>query len=282
MPISIKHALNSKVLKDVLAKWSDGLYYNVKVLECKEDKRECLVLFEDDTKSWIKADDLHAQLIPELDEDLIACCICDDGSSKAPNQILICDFCDQGYHMQCHQPNPSEEDADGDKEWICSTCEGIGNAKKKEATAQPKPAKKRESTPKVQLKLKKRESPSKSKSEPVNMETTLNPQPKPELPPQSQPIKRESTPQPKPKAKKARVDTPAQVLVPPVAAAVTVPLSVEDMSPELIEAAEDVVQNGFGTKEFIGIVTEGRKQNVLPEVKPNKRSRKCNSRTAAA
>lgn len=139
MPASLKHLSGPKRnIKSILAKWTDGKYYRCDAIETNQEKKKCLVKFEDETKSWMNTADLHMELaIDNVDnDDDIICCICDDGTSKEPNEIIMCDACQQGYHVACHQPNIDrnrvklEDDLD---EWICSTClEIIGHAQVKQ------------------------------------------------------------------------------------------------------------------------------------------------------
>lgn len=132
MPAALKHlaSLDKLDVTGILAKWSeDGLYYNVKVIEYNDKKNECKVMFEDSTISWIKAKDLHLQLSPDkLTEGNIICCICDDGRSELPNEIIMCDTCEQGYHVECHVPKIDRNKAklnDEESHWYCTTCEKI-------------------------------------------------------------------------------------------------------------------------------------------------------------
>lgn len=279
----MKHLLsNSKIIESVLAKWSDGRYYKVKVLESRKDKRECFVLFEDDTKSWIKLEDLHAQLKADLPEDLIACCVCEDGYSKAPNEIVLCDTCDQGYHKQCHKPTPPEEDEDEDedKQWHCSTCLAITNANQSDhvtSRRQSKPKKARLDTPACQ-EITLPDKPSKTAETPKKTAALKKVTPK-----KARTVKTKAEQK---DMSSVADNTPSNESY-TVSSTVSYPpndetRSVEEMHSDLIEAAKDVVVNGFCTKEFVGIVTDNQNSELPSEVKPKSRSRKFNSRTAAA
>lgn len=97
---------------------------------CDEKHRKCTVVFEDKFEMQIGANNVHIQL--DLDElksdDNIVCCLCDDGASEAPNEIIICDTCQQGYHVQCHEPKVDREQVhleDDLVEWTCATCKYI-------------------------------------------------------------------------------------------------------------------------------------------------------------
>lgn len=131
MPASLKHLSGPRSnVKSILAKWADGKYYTCEIIEINLEKKRCLVKFEDETKSWLNTSDLHIELAIDNvdDDDDIICCICDDGTSQEPNEIIMCDGCQQGYHVTCHRPNIDrnrvklEDDLD---EWICSTCYDI-------------------------------------------------------------------------------------------------------------------------------------------------------------
>lgn len=348
MPASIKQLANSKVLKDdVFAKWSDGLYYQAKVLECNQQKRQCLVVFEDDAKCWMNAQDLHAQLNSDIDEDNIVCCVCEDGLSKAPNQIIICDCCEQGYHMQCHKPTLTQEIDDEDSDWVCSTCTAMGKARKSEFVVNKQddqlkgqkrvkmdtPAKKptlvikvssdkKAGTPKkIKTPRKARTTKKAESSNKQPTEETLEPsvaekveekaeeeaeekavevceekveEKTVELEPESKAIsKNYKIPKIAKVGTTKNVRTKAQMKS--MSSVIDYSISkeplddgsaVEEMHPVLIEAAMDVITNGFGTEEFVDIVAEDEttnspSQNVLTEVRPNKRARK-NNKTAAA
>ncbi|CAB1317761.1 unnamed protein product [Coregonus sp. 'balchen'] len=63
--------------QEVLARWSDGLFYLGTITKINKDKHRCFIVFEDRSKSWCSED---------------------------PNEIVICDKCGQGYHQLCHAP----------------------------------------------------------------------------------------------------------------------------------------------------------------------------------
>ena len=136
MPASIKHLTSRKVsYNSLLAKWKDGLYYTAALIKCDRPNKKCLVCFEDGSEIWASNRDIHIQLsIDQLsEEEDIVCCICDDGSSEPPNEIILCDVCQQGYHQKCHQPPvdsskiDESEDTNDHKDWFCSTCSYILN-----------------------------------------------------------------------------------------------------------------------------------------------------------
>lgn len=136
MPASLKHLTDKKSnLTSLLARWKDGLYYAAAVIRCDKANKRCLVCFEDGSEVWVTNRDVHLQLSPEQlnEEEDIVCCMCDDGSSEPPNEIILCDVCQQGYHQKCHIPpvdsskiDESEETSDH-KDWFCATCSYILN-----------------------------------------------------------------------------------------------------------------------------------------------------------
>lgn len=136
MPASIKHLSDKKLnLTSLLARWEDGLYYTAAIVKCDTTKRKCLVCFEDGSEVWVNNRDVHIQLtLDQLNEDEdIVCCICDDGESGPPNEIILCDVCQQGYHQKCHNPPvdsskiDESEDLSDHKDWFCATCSYILN-----------------------------------------------------------------------------------------------------------------------------------------------------------
>lgn len=128
---------NKRLVTCVLAKWSDGLYYKVdRVKECNKAKKQCLIVFEDQVETWTQVSDVHVQLEFEAlgDDNNIVCCVCGDGQSVAPNEIVMCDACQQGYHIDCHEPKVDRAQVhleDDLVEWTCSTCEYISSQLKK-------------------------------------------------------------------------------------------------------------------------------------------------------
>lgn len=136
MPASFKHLTDKKsCYNSLLAKWTDGLYYTAALIKCDKPNKRCRVYFEDGSEIWVSNQELHIQLsIDQLsDDEDIVCCICDDGNSEAPNEIILCDVCQQGYHQLCHQPKvdsstlDESEDTKDHKDWFCATCSYILN-----------------------------------------------------------------------------------------------------------------------------------------------------------
>lgn len=73
---------------------------------------------------WTHLKDIHTQLSPNsiLSDSDIICNECGDGSSKSPNEIVICDVCNQGYHQLCHKPPIPDFVLEPDMPWTCRTC----------------------------------------------------------------------------------------------------------------------------------------------------------------
>lgn len=129
MPASTKFILKAyrghKAVECVLARWSDSKYYRVMVkrYDAKRANPFCVV-FEDGIESWLSREDIHLQLDPDhFDVSQIVCCQCEKDDEDESNVILICDTCEQGYHVNCHKPLvPEDTIGDSDTEWACSTC----------------------------------------------------------------------------------------------------------------------------------------------------------------
>lgn len=131
MPVSFKHL--KLIIKDpkqpaiLFSKWPrDQLYYKVKPLKIDEKRYKCLVHYEDGHEAWSATDDLHLQftssITPYKREDDIVCCLCEGDCSQPPNEIILCDVCQQGFHQQCHDPKLEQGDIENTEEWACQTC----------------------------------------------------------------------------------------------------------------------------------------------------------------
>ncbi|XP_074657747.1 uncharacterized protein LOC141910814 [Tubulanus polymorphus] len=53
--------------------------------------------------------------------DCKTCCICSEAGDAA--ELLFCDACDKGYHMQCHEPKIDENPTG---QWVCKNCSELG------------------------------------------------------------------------------------------------------------------------------------------------------------
>ncbi|XP_070531782.1 metal-response element-binding transcription factor 2-like [Ptychodera flava] len=104
---------------DVLARWSDGLFYLGTIEKVDKEHEKCFVVFEDNSEHWVLFKDL--QTGPNYSSDIM-CTICQDGSSDSPNEIVICDRCNLGYHQKCHKPEIEENVLKPDIPWHCRQC----------------------------------------------------------------------------------------------------------------------------------------------------------------
>lgn len=56
-------------------------------------------------------------------ESDLLCYFCNDGSSDEPNEIVICDVCNRGYHQRCHKPKIPASILAPSASWSCRFCE---------------------------------------------------------------------------------------------------------------------------------------------------------------
>nr|CAH8856800.1 unnamed protein product [Trichobilharzia regenti] len=56
--------------------------------------------------------------------DCKTCTVCNN-NDKYNNDLIICDACDKGFHIECHQPK-LEEPIDRSLPWVCTNCQNEG------------------------------------------------------------------------------------------------------------------------------------------------------------
>lgn len=134
MPAPRRYLEDRECIETLLARWEgDNRFYKVDLLSVDKKAAKCMVKFEDGQSCPIDNKDLHISLdLEKINDEAILCCLCEKDNSNAPNLIIICDLCNLGYHVGCHNPpiDASFWD-DSDKEWFCDTCNEISNPTKR-------------------------------------------------------------------------------------------------------------------------------------------------------
>lgn len=287
MPASLKLLLAAKkVASVVFAKWpGDQRYYTVTVLDIDEKNKQCKIQYEDGYQCWTDTKEMHLQLaVDDLEDEHIICCVCDSGHSKAPNEIVICDVCQQGYHVKCHQPAIDREEDnldDADAEWNCSACKHLlAQDNRQPLQSPPKSAKKAPMTGKVA------KTPSKGRRG-----SSSSPKSSAKITPKKTPSKKTSKTDQKPRSavkKSNKPDSSLQAKIKlatlrqncDIANQVNAPEETsKDVKAELAvdadETAIDMKKVGVNTSEFVGLISPAEPAVV-------KSSRRPSSKLAAA
>ncbi|XP_076356747.1 metal-response element-binding transcription factor 2-like [Tachypleus tridentatus] len=112
---------------DVLCRWTDGLLYLGVIIKVEEKLKKALVRFEDSSEYWTLFKDMQRG---NMSGGEIVCVKCENGQSDPPNEIVICDHCNLGYHQHCHRPKISSEVLKPEVPWYCRSCIFASTAKK--------------------------------------------------------------------------------------------------------------------------------------------------------
>uniref|UniRef100_A0A8C5KD61 Tudor domain-containing protein n=1 Tax=Jaculus jaculus TaxID=51337 RepID=A0A8C5KD61_JACJA len=93
--------------QDVLARWSDGLFYLGTIKKINILKQSCFIIFEDSSKSWVLWKDIQTGATGSGE---MVCTVCQEEYSEAPNEML------------CHTPHIDSSVIDSDEKWLCRLC----------------------------------------------------------------------------------------------------------------------------------------------------------------
>ncbi|KAL5265167.1 hypothetical protein ACHWQZ_G006048 [Mnemiopsis leidyi] len=102
----------------VLARVPNGKIYYTKIRSISLARKECVTEFDDGsiaTVDWTNIFDVAAET------DVIVCVVCKQGDSEPPNEIILCDTCNVGYHQKCHLKTITSQQIAQDK-WHCHYC----------------------------------------------------------------------------------------------------------------------------------------------------------------
>lgn len=187
MPASLKNLVGDA---DLLAKWTDQLYYKATLIRLDKNQKKCLVRYEDGTEAWSSKQDVHMQLTLKESSEIV-CCVCDREDSEQPNFIVLCDTCQQGYHQNCHSPRIDSNVIDGSSdegalsnEWVCKTCDYIMNKMKRKSVKSSSQSRENEfnkrppistSTPKVSRRMSPKKKKSIKTANPSKQQTAVKP-----------------------------------------------------------------------------------------------------------
>lgn len=117
--------------KPVLVRWSNGLLYKAYVLSMQD--RLCEIELDNYTTAKIDVKDVFDEFGQE-----VMCSECQGGVSEPPDEIVLCDCCNTGYHQSCHRPPITDAVLSDDSDWYCHNCNAI-NSRGSPALSELKP-----------------------------------------------------------------------------------------------------------------------------------------------
>lgn len=74
--------------------------------------------------------DLTSDEESECEDNDLVCSVCSMGESEPPNEIVICDTCNKGFHQACHTPKISDQVLLPNIPWHCRNCVPVGSVRK--------------------------------------------------------------------------------------------------------------------------------------------------------